>query len=616
MGWLAEHKGVRDAIVWEDNTGAHKFIAWPSERQQELLIAVDEYLAGGSPLVPLDPPNVLSLSDTDFPSTALSSDDAWALFRAYVAHSLAVDISESVSWRLDDYSAADRARLLSSKEMFRLVNGAYKLDDVNGRAVPASPLVVRAFLFDAGIVADNRVDTIARLLNWCRNTLEHHLGPTAASSMQAAWQYRGWPPVSRVLAGTTDTDNPTFGQKHWTAGCHGTCSFLRSVLRGVNLPATTALRVDHSLPHFTTDKIYLSHGDDPYSQISRAMPEINGHSLMITQKDFDARFTNPTEDDVGYRVWRLGLGEVWRGTWNKGWSSIVPLQMGDIAHYLAYKTGNGEVAIDRMRPDGQDVDTLWKDTWTTGWSAFVPFTRNGTQYYLAYKVKTGRVVIDRVRPDGQGVDNAWEDIWTTGWTSLVPFTLRGEPHYLAYKVDTGDVSVDRIRPDASGIDTIWSGKWTRGWTGFAILPMSANPLLFSIKSVVPTNPLLATFLSMMPFGPKPVSQLALDEIHPDGQITPLWNRTDKPGWSSVMQFEAPYGAGPVMLYNISTGVLKVLEVTHVNLASGPLTQVKTAYREQWTTGWTSIETLQAYGRPWYLTYKRAKRTVTINHLCG
>lgn len=49
--------------------------------------------------------------------------------------------------------------------------------------------------------------------------------------MHNHWQYRGWPPVERIISGTND---PVLGVRHWTAGCRGTSGFLRLVLRTTN----------------------------------------------------------------------------------------------------------------------------------------------------------------------------------------------------------------------------------------------------------------------------------------------------------------------------------------------------------------------------------------------
>lgn len=610
VGWIKQHKRIRDALVWEDGAGARSFSKWTAPRQDDLATAVNAYLDGTPLAVPLIAANALVLGDDDVSETAFSPEDAWALYRGYAAHGIAMEVSQRFAWRLDNYGGADLARLLSSKEMFRFVDGVYRIERTREDAVAAPPDFVRTFLEGQGIIVADRAETIANLLQWCHVHLDHYFGGDTVSDFAAVWQYRGWPPVARVLGGTIDNHNPSYGTRHWTAGCWGTSGFLRSVLRAVNIPCVMTQIIGHQTPHFTSEGTYLSHGDDPYDQVGRSVPEITGRDLPIPKSDFDARFgKTPHEVDVGYRTWQLALGEVWRGTWTKGWSSFVPLEMNDQAHYLCYKTGNGQVAIDRVLPGAQGVETLWRDTWTKGWSSFVSFGLNGIPHYLAYKVKTGRVSIDRVRPDAQGVDTIWQDKWTKGWTSFVPFELEGVAHYLSYKVDTGEAAVDRIRPDGQGVDTLWRAQWTSGWTSFAIVPNTPFQLLLSINAKVPysplANPSTGWFSSLFSPG---AGYVAVDEILQNSTDYPLWAGTDQAGWSSVMPFQTPWGDGDVLLYNVANGVVRVSAVTGTGLT--------TQFRDQWTSGWTTILPLRAYGRPWYLTYKRGEGLATFNHLMG
>ncbi len=331
--WLAGHARVCDAILWQDSGGVRPFTSWPGSRQQDLSAAVNLYLDGGAPAVNPVPPNVVVLADGAAPDTAFSAPDGWQVYRAWTAHSLAMDICGRFTWRLDDYADEDLLRLLSSAPMFHLVNGKYHLDSSRFRVTPGPPDVALAFLAGNGLIVDRRDDSTGLILEWCRDYLTHFAGAATAADMEAVWQYRGWPPMTAILDGTVDSRQPALGVQHWTAGCWGTTGFLRAVLRAANVPCWSALTRDgqvlgHSLPYFTAENAYLSHGDDPYDAVTRAVPEITGRDLMIGQGDFDARFgPNPDSANVGYRPWQLGLGEVWRGQWTAGWTSFVPLQM-------------------------------------------------------------------------------------------------------------------------------------------------------------------------------------------------------------------------------------------------------------------------------------------------
>jgi hypothetical protein len=80
-----------------------------------------------------------------------------------------------------------------------------------------------------------------------------------------------------------------------------------------------------------------------------------------------------------------------------------------------------------------------------------------------------------------------------------------------------------------------------------------------------------------------------------------------------MPFDAAGRPGTVLLYNQQTGAVKAVAVSAADVSTAGL---KPVYTDQWTTDWTAMAPLSAYGRAWYLTYKTVEGTVTINHLCG
>jgi hypothetical protein len=112
-------------------------------------------------------------------------------------------------------------------------------------------------------------------------------------------------------------------------------------------------------------------------------------------------------------------------------------------HYLTYKIETGQVSIDRIRPNGQGVDTVWNGTWTKGWTSFMPFFVSGQTHYLAYKASNGQMSVDRLRPDLQDVEvvrGLAAGGWSKDWSAFVPFSIGGRPHYLTYKATTGQAS--------------------------------------------------------------------------------------------------------------------------------------------------------------------------------
>ncbi len=169
----------------------------------------------------------------------------------------------------------------------------------------------------AGIDYNHRLATIANLLNWCRNNLYHYMGKPGGKNMEEQWQYRGYPPVSRVIAGTPYTGYPNEGISHRTGGCFGTVGFLRAILRAVNIPVKLLVVANHALAFFPTESRYLSHGDDPYTSAARTYPPktsppFPAAKFLIDDAKFNAWFGSGVpeatkEKNIGRRPRELAL---------------------------------------------------------------------------------------------------------------------------------------------------------------------------------------------------------------------------------------------------------------------------------------------------------------------
>ncbi len=314
--WLAQHPTVSEAIIWETADGPQPYSTWPVEKRDQLRKA----FPFGYPFQLVDPPpNMRNLGDYDYPGTFLSEEHAWALYLNHVAQSLANEFWNAFGWSLEDLSAENLSIMLDSRSFFSwspTTDNYVLFGHIGGRALPAPPDQVYAFLSTNNLIAEDRIQTIGRLLNWCRHNLTHFSGGVETLNMEYQWQYRGYPPVSRILEGTPNT-NPTPGYtddelKHRTAGCHGTNGFLRAVLRVVNIPVLYQRPPNsgHATPVFPSEGKYLSHGDDPYSSLTKATPEYPAVDLLIDQAQYDAWFPDGVADpnvNVGRQVYELAL---------------------------------------------------------------------------------------------------------------------------------------------------------------------------------------------------------------------------------------------------------------------------------------------------------------------
>jgi hypothetical protein len=306
--WLAS------TIRWTDPSGVTR-----SYRQFTTaeLTRINEFYqlirSGRSTGLPEAPPIAYTPLNPDnlFPHTYLSETIAKDYFLAQVAQSLVVEFTAIVPWTISTYSPEQLSMLFSSDRYMDWVpeKNAYSINgDAIGWITPGCPYRVFRFLEENIVINGNRRQTIAALLLWCRR-LYHFVGGMNYTNALSTWQYAGMPPVERVINGTVSP--PHTETYYWTAGCHGTAGFLHMVLRTVNIPVERVIAVGHALPHFMTENLYLSHGDDPYSALVKS-PLTSGDDLLINQATFDEWF-GPTaaESDktknVGRKPIELGV---------------------------------------------------------------------------------------------------------------------------------------------------------------------------------------------------------------------------------------------------------------------------------------------------------------------
>lgn len=305
QAWLGENGPVAITIAWQsDATTYRRYYEWTDAERAELTTAFAKAWNRQS-LGLTDPPANIGTMDR----TVLAPGDARALYLAYVAQCLAVEIGGWVPWSMLGLGG-EIARLLDPGWIVGSWNSQDKGLQVGSLVTPAPPDVVYRFLVQNGIIGSTRRETIERLLEWCRQNLLHALG-SAPQNWVPFWGYDGLTPVSRMIAGTlADTG---VGQRwaHWTGGCGYTTDFLQCVLRVVNIPVERRLlanRALHTSPVFTSEGKALSHGDDLYSRASKATPAIPISRLLIDASQLDAWFDPalPVPDQLK-NVGRQGL---------------------------------------------------------------------------------------------------------------------------------------------------------------------------------------------------------------------------------------------------------------------------------------------------------------------
>jgi hypothetical protein len=238
------------------------------------------------------------------PTYYISYPDAWRLYVWWIAHDIAVDLTNQVPWKLSDMGNYDPdilAPLLDSTELFheRIVHDVelggefqenyYDLAWSNylGATIMSTPRFTFRFISQNGILQDSRYDSIKGLLDWSSANLVHFYGGYTRSNFLTTWGQRYFPTVEEIVNGTVRVGDTA--PRHWTAGCHGSTQFYKDVLRAINIPARIPLICTHAEIEFVSEGLFMDHGDDPYNSDYKGSQCTADH-LLIDYPTFTSRF--------------------------------------------------------------------------------------------------------------------------------------------------------------------------------------------------------------------------------------------------------------------------------------------------------------------------------------
>jgi hypothetical protein len=338
--WINSHSKIRDAIQWQFQTSGSpydpqpqdfvSYVNWTSAEKAALKQSFDTYwqaYCNNTPLqgdIGLQDPlvNVAENvnSDINAAQTKIAEQDMKALLLADIGHALVLEIGDYVPWSIltDDtqsleifFSSLGHGRRMSLNSDFTVaasgpITNIHNWRVSYGWVTPSPPAGTFNFLKSNSLIGNTRHQTIVNLLNWSRNNMIHFFGAYNFTRTEEIWQYRGHPPVSRVVSGTTD---PQYGFEHWTAGCHGTAGWYRAVLRTANIPVQVPIACQHAQIYFRSEGLYLDHGDNPYTGYTNALwPPEEALIDEATYVDwFGANLDNQTTgcDNVGRRPQEL-----------------------------------------------------------------------------------------------------------------------------------------------------------------------------------------------------------------------------------------------------------------------------------------------------------------------
>jgi hypothetical protein len=313
--WLAANPNVANAMFWNPGDHPKPYAAWPAPFKEKLQVAFALAWNGVPTGLPDPFPNLSPLKDDNGGvEVTLRGEQAFALYAAYAANSLATEIGHKLPWSIIGFSASALRALFDGHEQYRKLYPRQDEYQVVLDGVPPAPETCLAFLRANKLVGPDRRATIAQLLEWCRDRLSHYTGMRKPFNMEAHWQYRGQPPISRVLSGTrwqgtekkwSPTGDP---RRRYTAGCWGTTAVLTSVLRTVNIPVRQVLASDtdtagsgmerHSAAYFPADELCITHSDDPYSAFVRYLPSFDIKQIIVSKPQWDLWFPARSKPDL------------------------------------------------------------------------------------------------------------------------------------------------------------------------------------------------------------------------------------------------------------------------------------------------------------------------------
>lgn len=283
--WIRETPRIRDAIVWrpDGNTALH-YRDWSTEDKRRLAALYDALVTTGTTDLPVEPAiSEFRYSADENPdgqhavaSVSYSLDIARNTFFAHLAQSLFCEIRNLGSWSVLGFSDDELALLFDSIHMYGWDSDQERhvLFVPLGLATPGDPGRVFEWLRASAMIQGDSRSTVITFLEWCRG-LFHDGGylldgsdvpdvyPGSRQGNEAHWQYEGFQPVERTLSGTRRLTSTM--TEHWTHGCQGTTGLLRNVLRTINIPVRREDGCGHAVPHFVHERLFLSHGDDPYT---------------------------------------------------------------------------------------------------------------------------------------------------------------------------------------------------------------------------------------------------------------------------------------------------------------------------------------------------------------
>jgi hypothetical protein len=285
--WLTRMQ-LSSEVIWEEPQGTLRpHNTWTRDERNELTqlywkARFDEPIGFSEA-----PPEAAPAATGRASGTAYPRNLAWRIFIGHIAQSIAVESARRVPWTLMALTPLERAVFFDSRSFFRPSGSLYSPQvTTDGYLTHGDPVLTFRFLRGLGVLGPDSRTVIDTMLEWTHANMIHFLNNLDPANCVNHWGYSGYPPVAAVISGTRRTSDGEFS--HWSAGCWGLTAFVRAVLRTANIGVALNVGGRHAQPHFLRDDVFLSHGDDPYTQTTYTTPPYPMSLLPISRAQHTA----------------------------------------------------------------------------------------------------------------------------------------------------------------------------------------------------------------------------------------------------------------------------------------------------------------------------------------
>lgn len=317
--WLAEHAKIRDRLAWVTGAGARQdYVNWTRAQKSRIEQFYNRLETGDRDLG-------MKLPDPEKAQGCYSSDVAFDIFAAHVAHVVYVEAHDLVPWKIENRPADELDELLNSTSYFSMIRPSSKsepagiapLRDLQDtpendglQEYISDPRIGYEFLSgktstkQRSLIGKDELETLKNLTLWLRDNVDHatiddQAGERAKKLRWLDERLRAFPGQKTAMA---------------NIGCHSATRLMVDLARSVNIPLLHVRALDATLGVQNIDYMSRTHGGLVYGW-DGPNPRIVWHTDNIYARE--GRICFPIDAKTGKllpkaQADQLYFDEVWK----------------------------------------------------------------------------------------------------------------------------------------------------------------------------------------------------------------------------------------------------------------------------------------------------------------